>query len=67
MVEATGGGVDRNRVYKYLDLADDAPDRRPWTLTGEVVGNGAVHEPLAPACDRSPGWVRAFWLRSELL
>jgi hypothetical protein len=29
-----------------MDLADDAPDRRPWILNGEVVGNGPDHEPL---------------------
>jgi hypothetical protein len=34
------------RVCKYMDLADGAPDRRPWVLTGEIVGNGPDHEPL---------------------
>lgn len=34
------------RVCKYMDLADDAPDRRPWILTGRVVGDGPDHEPL---------------------
>lgn len=34
------------RVCKYMDQADGAPDRRPWVLTGEVVGNGPDHEPL---------------------
>src|SRR5919197_2773194 len=34
------------RVCKYLDLADGKPDRRPWVLTGEVVGYGPDHEPL---------------------
>ncbi len=34
------------RVCKYMDLADNAPDRRPWVLTGDVVGNGPDHEPL---------------------
>jgi hypothetical protein len=29
-----------------MDLADGAPDRRPWVLTGEIVGNGPDHEPL---------------------
>jgi uncharacterized protein DUF6098 len=34
------------RVCKYMDLADVAPDRRPWILTGDIVGNGPDHEPL---------------------
>jgi hypothetical protein len=34
------------RVCKYMDLANDAPDRRPWILAGEIVGNGPDHEPL---------------------
>jgi hypothetical protein len=34
------------RVCKYMDLADGEPDRRPWILTGEIVGNGPDHEPL---------------------
>lgn len=34
------------RVCKYLDLAENAPDRRPWVLTGKVAGYGPDHEPL---------------------
>lgn len=34
------------RVCKYMDLADSKPDRRPWVLTGKVVGYGPDHEPL---------------------
>lgn len=34
------------RVCKYMDLTDGAVDRRPWILTGDVVGNGPDHEPL---------------------
>jgi hypothetical protein len=34
------------RVCKYAELADKDPDRRPWILTGRVVGNGPDHEPL---------------------
>ena len=34
------------RVCKYLDLAENAPDRRPWVLTGTVAGYGPDHEPL---------------------
>src|SRR4051812_31398909 len=34
------------RVCKYMELADSEPDRRPWILTGVVVGNGPDHEPL---------------------
>jgi hypothetical protein len=37
------------RVCKYMDLAHRAPDRRPWVLTGEVVGYGPDHEPLIGA------------------
>jgi hypothetical protein len=34
------------RVCKYMDLADHAPDRHPWILTGDVTGSGPDHEPL---------------------
>jgi hypothetical protein len=34
------------RVCKYLDLARQDRQRRPWVLTGAVVGNGPDHEPL---------------------
>lgn len=34
------------RVVKYADLAADHPERRPWVLTGRVVGVGPDHEPL---------------------
>jgi hypothetical protein len=34
------------RVCKYMELAHRAPDRRPWVLTGHVVGCGPDHEPL---------------------
>lgn len=39
------------RVCKYMDLADHAPDRRPWILTGDVVGNGPDHEPLVSSVE----------------
>jgi hypothetical protein len=44
------------RVRKYMDLADDAPDRRPWILTGDVVGSGPDHEPLV-ANVRAIAWL----------
>lgn len=34
------------RICKYLDLAEKDRSRRPWLLTGRVVGNGPDHEPL---------------------
>ncbi|MFJ8622230.1 DUF6098 family protein [Kitasatospora sp. NPDC093550] len=34
------------RVVKYADLNESCPDRRPWVLTGRVVGAGPDHEPL---------------------
>ncbi|MFG3227189.1 DUF6098 family protein [Kitasatospora sp. NPDC048194] len=34
------------RVMKYADLAESSPRRRPWVLTGRVVGTGPDHEPL---------------------
>jgi hypothetical protein len=34
------------RLCKYLELADRTWDRRPWVLTGNVVGYGPDHEPL---------------------
>jgi hypothetical protein len=34
------------RVCKYLDLAQKERSRRPWLLTGRVVGSGPDHEPL---------------------
>ncbi|MGA5820945.1 DUF6098 family protein [Kitasatospora sp. NPDC094028] len=34
------------RVMKYADLAASCPERRPWLLTGRVVGAGPDHEPL---------------------
>lgn len=34
------------RVCKYADLGDEQSGRRPWALTGRVVGNGPDHEPL---------------------
>lgn len=34
------------RICKYLDLARNEPDRRPWLLSGEIVGHGPDHEPL---------------------
>ncbi|MEU6969073.1 DUF6098 family protein [Kitasatospora aureofaciens] len=34
------------RVMKYADLAESCPQRRPWVLTGRVVGAGPDHEPL---------------------
>ena len=33
-------------MCKYLELAEDDPDRRPWLLTGTVAGYGPDHEPL---------------------
>lgn len=44
------------RLCKYLDLQKDAPDRRPWLLTGVVVGFGTDHEPLIGAAQPC-GWV----------
>lgn len=34
------------RVCKYLDLAMRDEKRRPWILTGRIVGSGPDHEPL---------------------
>lgn len=34
------------RVCKYLELAEKAPERRAWVLTGRVAGYGPDHEPL---------------------
>jgi hypothetical protein len=44
------------RVCKYLELTDHQDDRRPWVLTGRVVGHGPDHEPLV--VDIEPvGWI----------
>ncbi len=44
------------RVCKYRPLADHDDDRRPWVLTGWVVGHGPDHEPLV--VDIEPvGWI----------
>lgn len=29
-----------------MELAGNEPGRRPWILTGDIVGNGPDHEPL---------------------
>lgn len=34
------------RLCKYLDIQQETPERRPWLLTGRVVGSGTDHEPL---------------------
>lgn len=44
------------RLCKYLDLQETDSDRRPWLLTGVVVGNGTDHEPLIGAVEPM-GWV----------
>ncbi|MFD0275149.1 DUF6098 family protein [Kitasatospora sp. NPDC127111] len=49
------------RVVKYATLAENCPERRPWILTGQVVGTGPDHEPLI--ADPLP----LAWLGPELL
>lgn len=49
------------RVCKYLELAEQDPHRRPWILTGTVVGNGPDHEPLIE--DPQP----VAWISDELV
>jgi hypothetical protein len=44
------------RICKYLDLGDADDGRRPWLLTGKVVGAGPDHEPLVQAYD-PVGWL----------
>src|SRR4051812_2946677 len=34
------------RVCKYLSLTRAGDERRPWVLTGQIVGHGPDHEPL---------------------
>ena len=44
------------QVFKYGELAEADPSRRPWVLAGRVVGNGPDHEPLVD--DVAPvGWL----------
>ena len=47
------------RLCSYLDLLEqdgNGADRRPWLLTGVVVGYGTEHEPLIGAVEPL-GWV----------
>jgi hypothetical protein len=46
------------RLCKYLDLQEESTHRRPWLLTGVVVGFGTDHEPLIGAAE-PVGWVGA--------
>jgi hypothetical protein len=49
------------RVCKYVGLAQQDPRRRPWLLTGQIVGYGPDHEPLI-------GQVHPLaWLGDELV
>lgn len=50
------------RICKYMDLADHAANRRPWILTGEVLGNGPDHEPLVGSI-RPIAWIGERALR----
>jgi hypothetical protein len=50
------------RVCKYLELAEESAQRRPWVLNGRVVGNGPDHEPLVT--DVEPiAWIGSRALR----